>query len=163
MSVISLKGQWFPRYRLMFKIAIFGMKLGHWSKFQKLHIYSLSTGNPRVRNSELTFALSGPRFSRYWHTALMSCTNVLGKEETCSSEVPGKFLRSVCPLQKQIAQSAEPALESIGCNGLLAQRQDFHIKLPPHPFSTLFYSASFSAYGLAAVSWLSLQHDSCSV
>ena len=38
----ELYGQRFPKYGTIFKITIFGEEHGHWQKFHKLHIYSLS-------------------------------------------------------------------------------------------------------------------------
>ena len=43
LSLFSRYQQWFPRYRPILKITIFGHEIGHWPKLQKLHIYSLST------------------------------------------------------------------------------------------------------------------------
>ncbi len=47
LSLFSLYGQRFPRYRPISKLPYLGMKLGHWPKFPKLHIYSLSTPGGR--------------------------------------------------------------------------------------------------------------------
>ena len=44
---ILYRMQPFPRYRLIFKLPYLGMKLGHWPKCQKLHIYPLSTPGGR--------------------------------------------------------------------------------------------------------------------
>ena len=46
-SLFSLYGQQFLRYWPIFKLPYLGMKLGHWPKFQKLHIYPLSTPGSR--------------------------------------------------------------------------------------------------------------------
>ncbi len=40
LSLLLLYGQWFPRFS---KLPYLRMKLGHWPKCQKLHIYPLST------------------------------------------------------------------------------------------------------------------------
>ena len=49
LSLFLLYGQRFPRYWPIFKITIFGHELGHWPKFQKSYIYSLSTPEGRNR------------------------------------------------------------------------------------------------------------------
>ncbi len=43
LSLFSLYEQRFPTYEPIFKLPYFGMKLGHWPKYQKLHISSLSS------------------------------------------------------------------------------------------------------------------------
>ncbi len=43
LSLFSFYGQRFSRYKPIFKIPYLGMKLGPWLKFQKFHIYALST------------------------------------------------------------------------------------------------------------------------
>ncbi len=65
LSLFSLYEQQFPRYVPFFKIDIqlyLGMKLGKWPKFQKSHIYPLST--PGGANLSL-FLLYAQRFPRY--------------------------------------------------------------------------------------------------
>ncbi len=63
LSLFSLYGQRFLRHGPICKIPIYlCMKLGHWPKFQNLHIYSLST----PRGSKLSlFSLYGQRFPRH--------------------------------------------------------------------------------------------------
>ena len=43
LTLFLLYGQQFPRYEAIFKLPYLAMKLCHWTKLQKLHIYSLST------------------------------------------------------------------------------------------------------------------------
>ena len=62
LSIFSVYGQQFPRYGPIFKIAILGMKLGNWAKFQKLRIYCLST--PGGQKFSL-FSIYMQRFLRY--------------------------------------------------------------------------------------------------
>ena len=46
-SLTAVYGQRIPRYWPISKLPYLGMKLGHWPKFQKLHICSLSTQTPK--------------------------------------------------------------------------------------------------------------------
>ena len=63
LSLFSLYGQRFPRYWQFSKLPYLGMKLFHWQKFQKLHIYSLSTH----KGSKLSlFSPHRQLFPRYW-------------------------------------------------------------------------------------------------
>ena len=72
LSLFSLHGQRFPTYRQILKnYPYLGMKLGPWQKFQKLHIYSLSTPMGSKLNIFLLYKLWFPRYGPISNIAIL--------------------------------------------------------------------------------------------